>query len=359
MLNVAWIQHRTAFIAMIALGIGISIVLLFTGQGEHAAIVSYIQAGCTSAHPLDVTKCLGAEEALNGDDYGLTVVLMGIGVFPVLIGMFIGAPLLSREFESGTFRFAWTQGMGRVRLLSSKLFLLGTVTVLVTIPVGLLIAWWCTPFNIVGYTSQWQAGQFDTSAITLPAWTLLALVLGVCVGTLTRRVLAAMAISAAVIAALDLSVFQWLDSRLLTLGTRVYQVAANQRWFGQFGSLHQSASAIEFGPKGSWLVNAWLTSAGGHRLSPAQSSVVFSHAANLTYKSTNINAVGIWLTQHHYQYWVSYQPASRYWMFQAIEGGGLLLLSLLLGVFAVLAAKRITPSYVIKFQGYLSRFLHH
>ena len=29
----------------------------------------------------------------------------------VATGMFLGAPLLAREYQQGTFRFAWTQGM--------------------------------------------------------------------------------------------------------------------------------------------------------------------------------------------------------------------------------------------------------
>jgi hypothetical protein len=33
-------------------------------------------------------------------------------VVPVLIGAFIGAPVLARELEFGTFRYAWTQGVG-------------------------------------------------------------------------------------------------------------------------------------------------------------------------------------------------------------------------------------------------------
>jgi ABC-type transport system involved in multi-copper enzyme maturation permease subunit len=358
MLNVTWIQHRTAIIAVSALGIAIAIILLITGQGEHAALSSYIQAGCTSAHPFDVTKCVAAEEALSGDNYGLNVVLMAMGVFPVLIGMFIGAPLLSREFESGTFRFVWTQGMGRVRLLSSKLLLLGTVIILVTAVLGLLISWWCTPFNAIGLSSHWQRGQFDISAITLPAWTLLSLALGVCVGTLTRRVLAAMAIGAALTAGLILSVFVWLDLRLLDLGARVSQVTASQTSRPQYGAIHQYASPNEAGPKGSWLVNGWLTNASGHRLSIAQSNAIVNHAYSLD-KSPYKNGVMVWLTQHHFQDWVRYQPASRYWIIQAIEGGGLLLLSLLMGVVAVLAAKRMTPSYVVKFKGYLTRLLHH
>ena len=37
-----------------------------------------------------------------------------------------------------------------------------------------------------------------------------------------------------------------------------------------------------------------------------------------------------WLTQHGYTEWTSYQPASRFWTFQFIEGGWLLALSLIL-----------------------------
>jgi hypothetical protein len=42
-----------------------------------------------------------------------------------------------------------------------------------------------------------------------------------------------------------------------------------------------------------------------------------------------LNAAG-YLTQHGYTFWVSYQPGSRFWPFQWIEGGWLLALSVLL-----------------------------
>ena len=44
---------------------------------------------------------------------------------------------------------------------------------------------------------------------------------------------------------------------------------------------------------------------------------------------TNVDPVG-YIAQHSYQYWVSYQPGSRFWPFQWIEGGYLLGLSALL-----------------------------
>jgi energy-coupling factor transporter ATP-binding protein EcfA2 len=43
---------------------------------------------------------------------------------PVLIGAFVGAPVLARELETGTFRFIWTQGFGRARWAVAKLTML-------------------------------------------------------------------------------------------------------------------------------------------------------------------------------------------------------------------------------------------
>src|SRR5260370_14860711 len=46
---------------------------------------------------------------------------------PALIGMFVGAPVLARELETGTFRYAWTQGFGRWRWTRAKLLMLAVV----------------------------------------------------------------------------------------------------------------------------------------------------------------------------------------------------------------------------------------
>jgi hypothetical protein len=48
----------------------------------------------------------------------------GLAVLPALAGLFVGAPLLARELEQGTHRFAWTQGVTRRRWLLSKTALL-------------------------------------------------------------------------------------------------------------------------------------------------------------------------------------------------------------------------------------------
>ena len=42
-----------------------------------------------------------------------------------------------------------------------------------------------------------------------------------------------------------------------------------------------------------------------------------------------------WLTQRHDTFWITYQPGSRYWIFQFILGGGTLMAALLLGAAAI------------------------
>jgi hypothetical protein len=46
-----------------------------------------------------------------------------------------------------------------------------------------------------------------------------------------------------------------------------------------------------------------------------------------------------WLSDHHYIYWVSYQPASRFWIFQVIAAAILVVLAALL-VFATVRLVR-------------------
>ena len=52
-------------------------------------------------------------------------------VFPAIIGMFWGAPLVARELETGTFRLAWTQSVTRTRWLAVKLAVVGGISMLV------------------------------------------------------------------------------------------------------------------------------------------------------------------------------------------------------------------------------------
>jgi hypothetical protein len=48
------------------------------------------------------------------------------------------------------------------------------------------------------------------------------------------------------------------------------------------------------------------------------------------------------LTRHRYTQWVSYQPGSRFWHFQAVEATGYILLAVALGLATIWWVRRRT-----------------
>jgi hypothetical protein len=66
-------------------------------------------------------------------------------VLPVLLGAFAGGPLLSRELDSGTFRFAWTQGAGRTRWALATLLV---PAIALTAATGAFTAHYATPVTV-------------------------------------------------------------------------------------------------------------------------------------------------------------------------------------------------------------------
>ena len=114
-------------------------------------------------------------------------------VIPPLIGAFVGAPVLARELETGTFRFTWTQGFGRARWTAATLAPLAVAVTVVAGAFGSLFSWCYGPQIDGQYVlSPLAATTFDLRGVTLAAWTLVAFAIGVLAGILIRRVVPAM-----------------------------------------------------------------------------------------------------------------------------------------------------------------------
>ena len=77
--------------------------------------------------------------------YGLAILV--ILTAPAIIGVFWGAPLISRELETGTCRLAWNQSITRTRWLTVKLVLIGVAAMAVTEAFSLLQTWWTAPIG--------------------------------------------------------------------------------------------------------------------------------------------------------------------------------------------------------------------
>jgi hypothetical protein len=168
MLWVTWRQHR-------ALVVGVLLALC-------VAVPGLLDGG------LKTHGGYGAWRVVNS-------VRVAVLVLPVLLAMFAGPPVVATELENGTFRYAWTQGIGRTRWTAAKLAILGSLLTLVALALSLLFTWFFDPLVAQRGLSPLSPAVFDTRAPAYAAWTLTAFCLGAFLGTLMRRLLPAMAVS--------------------------------------------------------------------------------------------------------------------------------------------------------------------
>ena len=326
--RVTWLEHRSALISFLVVFVVLAVAIVVERHSVEALYAIYVNGGCV-AHPLNNSACV-VEDAVSTNAFA--VLSVALRVLPLLAGVFVGAPLIASEIESGTFRFTWTQGVGRMRFVVSTVVLLVVFLVASACLLGLLYAgWYAHPFEVVssGAQSQWQSGLFTTTWWMLASWMLLALLLGTFLGAVIKRTVAAMAATVVVVGGL-LVAASLLLPRMLAIGARAssrFSIAGLN--IGTFNMQAQPGN----GPMGSWLVRGWFTGPGGRVLGSEEANKVLDRV--LAVGNDRSRAEMHWLSFHHYRYWVSYQPASRFWIFQGIEGVVVLVLAVLCGLATV------------------------
>ena len=320
MAGVTWRQHRFALIGVVTLLGAVAVYLWIVGLQLHHAYAAAI-----ACRPASSPACQDLANTFNGMD-GILAGGVIMQALPVLIGAFVGAPVLARELETGTFRYAWTQGFGRWRWALAKLVPLALAVTAATGAFSAVLSWYYQPYFATGNqalglseTSPFNTGLFDLREVAFPAWTLAAFAIGALAGMLIRRVVPAIAATLAIYAGLAFATGSLLREHYLT----------------------PLVTTNNFNPSGStWILSQWWTKGGTtlsqstmrqamdpvfQRLMPA----VPQDEVHL-YKLPTLLNTEQYLSEHGYTYWTSYQPGSRFWPFQWIEGGWLLALSVLL-----------------------------
>jgi hypothetical protein len=301
---VTWRQHRAALAgACGVLGAAIAYMLV-TGLRMRSALNSL---GVSSCHPAAAARCGQLMTLFNADyDVWRNNGLIVMQVLPLFVGVFVGSPLLARELETGTFRFAWTQGTGRTRWAIVKLTLVAAVVTGAAALVSLVCSWWLAPFIAEGW-SRMGPNVFPLTGLAFPAWTLAAFVLGAFAGTLIRRTVPALATAMVVWAGLAIGTANYLRWR--------YQspLATSPRTPGEVPV-----------PGGSWIRTTWI-GPGGHPVSLPALGLRAAKLAGLQSQTAHQALRG-------YRVVLTYQPGSRYWHFQLIEVGWLLAMVLVLGL---------------------------
>jgi hypothetical protein len=311
---VSWRQYRVGLIGALAfLGV-LAVYLLVMGLRFHSAYDSV-----TSCHPASSQACSDVAD-LFGTQYFITAEVSAalLNAVPVLVGVFAGAPILARELDTGTFRFAWTQGAGRIRWTVARLALPAVTVMLVAVAFSQLFGWFYWPFFASGMDSRFAGQFFNLTGVAFAAWTLAAFAIGALAGALIRRAVAAMAAAMAAWAALMLVTYSFLRRHYLA------------------PLLNKGTGAPGRGNSPAWVLSQWWTGPNGKPVPFNMVMQLMQGAPKGPTKQVGPNSFTTvvdpfrWLTQHGYTEWTSYQPGSRYWPFQWIEGGWLLALSLLL-----------------------------
>jgi len=313
---VTWRHHRIA-LGGVAVFLGALAVWLWrAGLQLHQAYAAAI-----ACHPAGSAAC--GQLVFNFDTTG--GILKGGFVLqpvPALIGAFVGAPLLAREIEAGTFRYAWTQGFGRWRWTLAKLVLVGIAVAAIAGAFSVLVSWYYQPYlasgngTVFSSPSPLSPGLFDLRGVAFAAWTLAAFAVGALAGVVIRRVVPAIVATLAAYAGLALLAGNVLRQHYLT-------------------PLVAKGSDL---PGSAWITSEWWTKGGKFAFGgrPAvgllqqlcSASFVPGPGGGIAVKGSFTPAAC--LAQHGYTQWSDYQPASHFWPFQWIEGGWLLALSVLL-----------------------------
>ncbi|MGH9092378.1 MAG: ABC transporter permease subunit, partial [Acidimicrobiales bacterium] len=144
MIWLTWRQFRTQ--AAIALGALVIVAIVLALTGSHVTHLYDTTVVSCTAH----NDCSRARSTFVRYDLLLQNGLNAFIIFvPVLIGMFWGAPLVAREFETGTFRLAWTEGVTRRAWLVTKLAVVGLASMVVAGLLSFMVTWWSSRIDQV------------------------------------------------------------------------------------------------------------------------------------------------------------------------------------------------------------------
>jgi hypothetical protein len=340
MIWLTWRQFRAQAIAAAA---ALAVVgVIFGITGPHLARL-YDTSGLATCHSGCAALTAGFIDSVKADAVYPVLYIAGVLVLyvtPGLIGVFWGAPLVTRELEAGTFRLAWNQGVTRARWLAVKLAAVGLAAMATAGLASLAVTWWAGPVDraggfptSLGPLSRFSPVAFGARDIVPVGYAAFGFALGVTVGVLVRRVLPAMAVTLAVFTAVQVIMPNMVRPHLLAPVTVTAPVRISLAT--AIVSHNGTLTAPVTGLPGAWVfANQTITPSGRLFLMPGGPAC----------QSGTQQQCDTWLATQHLRRRISYQPASRFWAFQAYETAIYLVLALVLAGFCLWRIRRLRLS---------------
>jgi ABC-2 family transporter protein len=359
MIRLSLLQFRTQ--AIIALAATAAYAVLLAATGPHLASMFAADGldGCRGG------GCANLADYFSGSlvttPYSVLFVLSTgiILLAPAVIGLFWGAPLIARELETGTSALAWNQSVTRTRWLAVKLTVGALTAMAVTEALSLMQTRWEAPVSqavadgaSVGVAqSRFTQLNFATHGITPLGYAAFAFALGVTAGALIRRTVPAMAVTLAVFAALQVAMPLWVRPHLAPPDHTVIPVTALGAALASpspGGTSYTLLATGIPGQPGAWLLSSGPVNAAGQAAGATPAACI--PLANASAGTATGTATGEGtqvgrstqgqpgtpadfldcLARHGIREAITYQPARRYWRFQATETAIYLALALAL-----------------------------
>ncbi|MGW4792054.1 ABC transporter permease [Nonomuraea sp. NPDC004297] len=331
MIWLTWRQFRGSAVLTAAVLVVLAVVLAVTGPD----LVERYSAGIAGCTPDD--SCARFYDQFF-DEYQTPFMALCLIVLllPAIVGLFWGAPLLTRELEAGTHLLVWNQSVTRARWLTVKLGLVGLAAVLAAGLCGLAVTWWSDPLDksaMAGYGLM-DPLVFDARGIVPMGYAAFAFALGVTMGMLVRRTLPAMALTLVLFAVVQLAMPTLVRPHLSTPVTATYELGTgNVSHLGipreGGGTARVMLDSIVPGNTGAWVLSSVLLDPSGRRIAAAgdDAAIPISTTSGpcapqgMELCMAEINRLG-------YRQQAIYHPLARFWAFQWLETGIYALLTL-------------------------------
>ena len=243
-----WRQHRVAMGIGLVFLVVLSLLFVMDAKTLNAALQQHHFTHCfdTSANyiPCGIMIIPGNTAQWR------SIASMLLPWFPLVIGVFLGAPVLSTEYEQRTHLFAWTQSMSPTRWLSVKLVILGGITLIGFGLLSCVTTWWGGIQDAIA-NSPWETFMIRDSVPVAEA--LFSLMFGIMIGTFIRHARLAMVLTLVLLFLIQTGISMGYPY-LLPPSSQLdyYQKIQQQHLVGKFGNNPQDLIvAVKYvGPHG-------------------------------------------------------------------------------------------------------------
>jgi len=299
MIWLTWRQFRTQAIVGGAGLAAVAVYLTFIGMSIRDTYDDVIGFGMEAAR----------QAILERYEADLNVIGLLVLAVPALIGAFWGAPLVAREVEAGTHRLVWSQSVTRARWLAVKFGVVVLAAASITGALSALLTWAASPYDLaVG--SRFDPMIFGARNIAPLGYGVFAAAAGIAIGLLLRRTVAAMAVTLAVVAALQVLMPTVVRPHLQTPVTASMAFDASETT-----GLNVSGDTVRaygFTVPGAWLLSdgGRVTDSTGRPVTRAQVDACDEGGPDKTFTC---------LEEADLRVEAAYLPADAYWPIQWME----------------------------------------